>query len=225
MALVWSYHAYYPGTSSFFVAFQAYETSAQTYDNRRGFVTLDNAAKKPWMLQMRSNPAPVRRFFAAPSGRQIPAQNGTQARTTRPLPVLQQPRRSPSRYAAVQPKAPAPKPQMDPRFLPQLVDYQTSHKPGTLIVDTNERFLYHVLENGKAKRYGVGVGKPGFEWAGTHKVTRKAEWPDWRPPAEMIAREKKKGRHLPAFMPVGQIILWAHALYIWAQHSIVFTGQ
>ena len=71
------------------------------------------------------------------------------------------------------------------------------------------------MPGGKARRYAVGVGKPGFEWAGTHKVTRKAEWPSWRPPAEMIAREKKKGRTLPTFMEGGvNNPLGARALYL-----------
>ncbi len=105
--------------------------------------------------------------------------------------------------------------QMDSKFEPQLVSYDT-HKPaGTVIIDTTEKFLYLVLGNGQARRYGVGVGKPGFEWAGTHKISRKAEWPDWRPPAQMIAREKKKGRVLPAFVEGGpQNPLGARALYL-----------
>ena len=77
-------------------------------------------------------------------------------------------------------------------LLPTLVNYYGEEKPGTLVVNTIERKLYLVMNNGMARRYAIGVGKPGFEWSGTHKVTRKAQWPDWRPPAEMIAREKKK---------------------------------
>jgi lipoprotein-anchoring transpeptidase ErfK/SrfK len=104
---------------------------------------------------------------------------------------------------------------VDDVWLPQNVDYDTNQKPGSIIIDTNSKFLYFVLGNGKARRYGVGVGKPGFEWAGTHKVSRKAEWPDWRPPAEMIAREAKKGRNLPAFMEGGQENpLGARAMYL-----------
>ena len=71
------------------------------------------------------------------------------------------------------------------------------------------------MGDGKARRYGVGVGKPGFEWAGTHKVTRKTEWPAWRPPAQMIEREKKKGRILPGFVDGGsKNPLGARALYL-----------
>jgi lipoprotein-anchoring transpeptidase ErfK/SrfK len=104
---------------------------------------------------------------------------------------------------------------LDPVFLPQNVSYDTGQKPGTIVIDTNERFLYLVQSNGEARRYGVGVGKPGFEWAGTHKITQKKHWPDWRPPAEMIARERKKGRNLPNYMPGGPSNpLGARALYL-----------
>lgn len=105
--------------------------------------------------------------------------------------------------------------QMDPKFLPQMVAYSTSQKPGTIVIDTSKRFLYLVQGNGMAKRYGVGVGKSGFEWSGTQKITRKAEWPEWRPPAEMRARERKKGRELPVVMAGGpDNPLGARALYL-----------
>ena len=102
------------------------------------------------------------------------------------------------RYSTAQRSRELPK-----RFLPQVVEYNTKHKKGTIVIDTKNRFLYLVMGNGEARRYGVGVGKQGFGWTGTERVTRKAEWPSWRPPAEMIARERKKGRILPAFMPGG----------------------
>jgi lipoprotein-anchoring transpeptidase ErfK/SrfK len=105
--------------------------------------------------------------------------------------------------------------QIEPQFLPQMVAYETAHKPGTIVIDTNNRFLYLVMGGGQAKRYGVGVGKPGFEWAGEHKVTRKAEWPRWVPPKEMIAREAAKGHYLPASMEGGpDNPLGARALYL-----------
>lgn len=107
------------------------------------------------------------------------------------------------------------KPALSGKFMPQTVAYSGPHKPGTIIIDTNERLLYLVEKNGQAKRFGVGVGKPGFEWAGKHKVTAKREWPDWRPPASMIAREKKKGRIIPAHMQGGiDNPLGARALYL-----------
>lgn len=105
--------------------------------------------------------------------------------------------------------------QLDPIYLPQEVAYDGTEKPGTIIIDTVQNFLFLVEEGGTARRYGVGTGKPGFEWAGTHKVTRKAEWPDWRPPAEMIARERAKGRSLPVHMAGGpENPLGARALYL-----------
>ncbi len=95
------------------------------------------------------------------------------------------------------------------------VRYETNYPVGTIVIDTSERRLYHVMENGRAMKYGVGVGKDGFQWAGTHRITRKAEWPGWTPPPEMRARERRKGRILPAHMPGGpNNPLGARALYI-----------
>ncbi|MFZ2101386.1 MAG: L,D-transpeptidase [Oricola sp.] len=109
----------------------------------------------------------------------------------------------------------APQRQVDPVFLPQTVAYNGPEAPGTIVIDTVDRFLYLVEANGQARRYGVGVGKPGFEWAGTHKITRKAEWPEWRPPAEMIQRERANGRILPVMMEGGpNNPLGARALYL-----------
>jgi lipoprotein-anchoring transpeptidase ErfK/SrfK len=111
-----------------------------------------------------------------------------------------------------------PQPQVrgiDPIYLPQTVAYHGSEPAGTIIIETTDRFLYLVNGDGTAKRYGVGVGKQGFEWRGSERITRKAEWPSWRPPAEMIAREARKGRHLPTFMEGGpQNPLGARALYL-----------
>ena len=78
---------------------------------------------------------------------------------------------------------------LDPRLQRQIVGIQTHEAPGTIIVDTANTYLYLVLGNGQAMRYGIGVGREGFTWAGVQKVARKAEWPDWYPPAEMIARQ------------------------------------
>ena len=112
-------------------------------------------------------------------------------------------------------RAQRPVRQMDPQFLPQTVAYDSTEKAGTIVIDTNNRFLYLVTGNGEARRYGVGVGKPGFEWAGAHKVTRKAEWPNWTPPAEMRAREAAKGHFLPVSMSGGpENPLGARAMYL-----------
>ena len=100
---------------------------------------------------------------------------------------------------------------MDPVYLPTIVPYDGGQAPGTVIIDTNQRFLFLVLPDGQARRYGVGVGRPGFEWAGVHQVTRKAEWPDWRPPAQMRQRQP----WLPEFMAGGPTNpLGARALYL-----------
>lgn len=99
----------------------------------------------------------------------------------------------------------------------KIVSYATRERVGTIIINTSERRLYRVLPNGKAMKYGVGVGRAGFEWAGVAKIRRKAEWPAWRPPAEMIARELAKyGRQLPAVMEGGPSNpLGARALYLY----------
>jgi lipoprotein-anchoring transpeptidase ErfK/SrfK len=93
----------------------------------------------------------------------------------------------------------------------EIVDYESKYKPGTVVVETSERRLYLVMEDGKALRYGVGVGRDGFRWAGSHKITRKAEWPGWTPPPAM----RKRVPDLPAYMPGGpENPLGARALYI-----------
>jgi lipoprotein-anchoring transpeptidase ErfK/SrfK len=93
----------------------------------------------------------------------------------------------------------------------EIVSYQGKYKPGTVIVETSERRLYFVLGDGKAVKYGVGVGRDGFRWSGQHRITRKAEWPGWTPPPQM----RKRVPDLPAYMPGGpENPLGARALYI-----------
>jgi lipoprotein-anchoring transpeptidase ErfK/SrfK len=77
-----------------------------------------------------------------------------------------------------------------------IVAYETAAAPGTIIVNTSERRLYFVLPGGKAVRYGIGVGRPGFEWSGEHKVSQMREWPDWRPPTAMLQRRPDLPRHM-----------------------------
>ena len=97
----------------------------------------------------------------------------------------------------------------------ETVRYDGPHPANTIIVNTTERRLYYVMENGKALKYGIGVGRDGFTWSGTNRVSRKAEWPGWTPPPAMIARERAKGRTLPAYMEGGpNNPLGARALYI-----------
>jgi lipoprotein-anchoring transpeptidase ErfK/SrfK len=78
----------------------------------------------------------------------------------------------------------------------ETVTYEGKHAPGTIVVSTKERRLYYVLPNKTAVRYGIGVGRPGFEWGGTQSVTNKREWPDWRPPAQMLRRRPDLPRHM-----------------------------
>jgi lipoprotein-anchoring transpeptidase ErfK/SrfK len=97
------------------------------------------------------------------------------------------------------------------QFRRQLVDYRTREPAGTIVIDTANTYLYLVLGNDKAMRYGVGVGREGFTWAGAERISRMAEWPDWNPPTEMIEREP----HLPRFMAGGEgNPLGARALYL-----------
>jgi lipoprotein-anchoring transpeptidase ErfK/SrfK len=164
----------------------------------------------PWVMQLGRKPGKVVR-------RQLRRQNSFGVEV-QPAPRYREIGPERIRTAAV--RAPAkpkvqPNREMNPIYLPQTVAYDGPHAPGTIIIDTRENFLFLVLEGGEARRYGVGTGKPGFEWAGTHKITQKREWPDWRPPAEMIARERAKGRHLPVHMAGGpENPLGARALYL-----------
>jgi lipoprotein-anchoring transpeptidase ErfK/SrfK len=116
--------------------------------------------------------------------------------------------------AGIQPRAEIERPierMLDPRFHKQEVAYDGPHRPGTVVIDTPNKFLFLVLENGRALRYGIGVGRPGFEWAGVKSITRKAEWPDWRPPAQMLKRRPD----LPRFMAGGpDNPMGARAMYL-----------
>ena len=103
------------------------------------------------------------------------------------------------------------RPDLNPKYRRQVVDYDGPEKPGTIIIDTRERLLYLVQEGGTAIRYGIGVGRPGFTWTGVKYVSAKREWPDWRPPAEMLKRRPD----LPRYMPGGpDNPLGARALYL-----------
>jgi lipoprotein-anchoring transpeptidase ErfK/SrfK len=104
-----------------------------------------------------------------------------------------------------------PAKELPAQFRRTLVDYRSKEPAGTIVIDTQNTYLYLVLEKGKAMRYGVGVGREGFTWSGAEKVTRMAEWPDWHPPEEMIERQP----YLPRFMAGGPTNpLGARALYL-----------
>jgi lipoprotein-anchoring transpeptidase ErfK/SrfK len=100
---------------------------------------------------------------------------------------------------------------LPPEFQMQVVYFRSNEKPGTIIINTDERYLYLVQPDSRALRYGVGVGRDGFQWSGLLKISRKQEWPDWRPPADMIQRQP----YLPRFMAGGEgNPLGARALYL-----------
>ena len=103
--------------------------------------------------------------------------------------------------------------QLPPQYQRQAVFFRTHEPPGTIVVDSANRFMYLVASNGRAIRYGIRVGRDGFRWTGLQKITRKQEWPDWRPPPEMIERQP----YLPRFMAGGPgNPMGARAMYLGA---------
>jgi lipoprotein-anchoring transpeptidase ErfK/SrfK len=131
-------------------------------------------------------------------GLRPPIQSGAEERAIiSPLPAEDQPETGPIKSL--------------PQFRRTEVSYPTMEPAGTIIVDTPNTYLYLVLGNGKAMRYGIGVGREGFTWAGTERISRTSEWPDWHPPPEMIERQP----YLPRFMAGGESNpLGARALYL-----------
>ncbi|WP_295851774.1 L,D-transpeptidase [Tardiphaga sp.] len=121
-----------------------------------------------------ATPLPLFPFFMMP-----PAQQS-------PVPLMQSPQSDEDNAVIEQPA----------RFRRQIVSYASREAPGTIIIDTPNTYLYYVLGGGQAIRYGIGVGRDGFTWSGVQTVTRKAEWPAWTPPAEMIARQPYLPRHM-----------------------------
>ncbi|MFF8801400.1 MULTISPECIES: L,D-transpeptidase [unclassified Methylobacterium] len=113
----------------------------------------------------------------------------------------------------------------NPVFLRQEVDFRTAEPPGTIVIDPRAHFLYLVLPNGRARRYGVGVGKQGFSWSGTATVNSKQAWPDWYPPKEMIARRPDLAREVDKLqsglgVPGGsRNPLGARAMYLWQNNK------
>ena len=213
------------------VAFAAGIAAGHAFANERyqpqGYIMVSPDLTAPWLTQLKQVPTGVVKkkrpilsrayeassAYVKPMQREIVVPQNIQSATvsTRQLRKMVQGNVKPKSARQAEDMGH----QVDDVWLPQNVSYDSSQKPGSIIIDTNTKFLYFVLGDGQARRYGVGVGKPGFEWAGTHKVSRKTEWPDWRPPAEMIAREAKKGRNLPAFMEGGsENPLGARAMYL-----------
>ncbi len=169
------------------VVVSAHEVSAQTAGARRGdlgggFIEfLYNAGQPagPIPGARRAEPAPVVVGPAPAAHLRASYQAAPQTEPVRPL--IQRPAGAMPMGAAPQGERYAQPRGIDPRFLPQVVPFSGNHRPGTIVINTAERHLYLVQAGGTAMRYGVGIGRPGFGWTGTKTVTRKAEWPDWRP--------------------------------------------
>lgn len=177
-------------------------------------VVLSPDLTAPWVMQLSGRAAP-RGGLVVPQSVAQKIRRGQIVYRARPRAIAAPRTASVARAAA--PKAQARQTaQLEPRFLPQIVNYPSKEAPGTIVVDTNQRFLYFVMGNGKARRYGVGVGREGFSWSGTHRISMKREWPDWNPPVKMIERVKRtQGRTLPRHMEGGPANpLGARALYI-----------
>ncbi len=211
-------------STALFVCFASLAEAQDRYGNRPPVIVSPDLTA-PWVMQLGVQVDPgvyrQRRQQQAVAPQSRTATRNMRLRepmqrlpgiSTEPVARTAQPRVQ--QAAMTRPQKPATR-QMDPQFLPQMVAYDSAEKAGTIIIDTNNRFLYLVTGNGEARRYGVGVGKPGFEWAGSHKITRTAEWPTWTPPSEMIAREAAKGHYLPASMQGGpENPLGARAMYL-----------
>ncbi len=134
------------------------------------------------LLMTGRDPAPRSAARSAPAD--LPAAMPDPTRTSR---VVSSPAGNPYRQLEMEP---------DAAFDRQVVDYAGPHGPGTVIIDTPNKFLFLVQPGGSAIRYGIGVGRPGFTWAGVKSITRKAEWPDWTPPPEMLKRRPDLPRHM-----------------------------
>jgi lipoprotein-anchoring transpeptidase ErfK/SrfK len=120
--------------------------------------------------------------------------------TAAPLPLfpffLPQPQLEAAPPVAVAPREEGEHFELPARLRRQVVNYYSREAPGTIIIDTPNTYLYLVMGNGQAMRYGIGVGREGFTWSGTQHIVKKAEWPDWTPPPEMIARQPYLPRHM-----------------------------
>lgn len=102
-----------------------------------------------------------------------------------------------------------------PNLRRTVVSYRTQYPAGSIIIDTSQRYLYFILGDGNALRYGIAVGREGYQWEGSMRVSKKREWPDWRPPADMRARARKQGRNLPRVVKGGpKNPLGARAIYL-----------
>lgn len=105
--------------------------------------------------------------------------------------------------------------EIQPQFRRQIVAYPTDEKPGTIIIDTQAKFLYYIMADGKAMRYGIGVGRDGFRWTGNATIGRKAQWPTWIPPQRMLVRQPELKEFAGGMQPGLQNPLGARALYLY----------
>ena len=171
-----------------------------------GFIELLMTGRSPGRQALRNAPAPVQAYLG----------NTGFVLDDGPAPLAAMPQRhiapaSIPRLNVEPGEEPGSQRGPRPEFHRQTVTYSGGQAPGTVIVDTPNKYLYLVQGGGKAIRYGIGVGRPGFEWAGMKAVTRKAEWPDWTPPPQMLKRRPD----LPKFMTGGpENPLGARALYL-----------
>ena len=144
--------------------------------------------------------------------------------------VVAEPTSGPSLFARsydALPDEPYPIPAVDlkklkPKYRRRIVDFPTAEVPGTIIVDTPNRFLYLVMENGSAMRYGVGIGRDGFTWGGRGRIQYKREWPRWTPPSEMIARQPELEKYRNGMEPALDNPLGARAMYIFQNGQDTF---
>lgn len=212
-----SRHLLHAGTA-LLVLLLAGQANAQSRYSERPPLVVSPDMSAPWVMQLQRAPS-GRRIAAPVEQRRIVTRNRVQS-------AVQVQRRGQVRVNGRQADPnvrtasviapPAKKLAMNPIFLPRDVTYQTSEKPGTIVIDTANKFLYHIKGDGQARRYGVGVGKEGMAWSGTEIVSNKRQWPSWHPPQEMRERElRQKGRVLPVMMPGGpENPLGARALYL-----------
>jgi len=156
-----------------------------TFKNYSRAVAFGAAAISAFAFAGAANAAPVQLF---PFFQPLPPMTAPQ-----PLQPYQPYQAAPSQAA---PSEDQDTVEMPARFRRQTVSYSTREAPGTIIIDTPNTYLYYVLGNGQALRYGIGVGRDGFTWSGIQSVSKKAEWPDWTPPPEMIARQPYLPRHM-----------------------------
>jgi lipoprotein-anchoring transpeptidase ErfK/SrfK len=190
-----------------------YESLPMTHGKRAQEIDKRSTGQdREWQMFASSAFRPkIRRAFAAAAfTAAVIALAGSATAAPRPLFPFAMPKPSQAVQPAPSDEGDTPF-ELPARFKRQIVNYSTHEAAGTIIIDTPNTYLYYVLGNGQAIRYGIGVGREGFRWSGTQTITRKAEWPDWTPPPEMIARQP----YLPRQMAGGPgNPLGARAMYL-----------